>query len=218
MPELKQYQIVKGIGRCTPSPEIRRFLIQWLDDRNLDDLTRLAAASALTRDPDPDAGKALESTRSSLFLNRAIGATKADTLIAAAALRRSFNAALEDSTPRPYEFSHWFTAPFGKTFLIEHLMVLERLPSIYPWQDDPKTAAGIGQVLVSNSARLSEVVDDWNTYSWMPCRFRHDLEFRKKELETLSHDQQRMLRERCDEAMQLHKERIRPVLSEREVP
>ena len=71
MPKLRPYQIVKGIGRSTASPEIRRALVQWLNDRGLDETTRLAAASGLTRDPDPAAQKALESARG--FLQGALG-------------------------------------------------------------------------------------------------------------------------------------------------
>jgi hypothetical protein len=216
MPKLRAYQIVKGIGRSTPSREIRLVLVQWLNDRALDETTRLAAASALTRDPDPAAQKALESARG--FLQEALGAPRAAALIEAAALRRQFHETLESCTPRPDEASHWFSAPFGKAFLVPHPMVLERLPRLEPWDTNTKLACGIGRVLLSNSERLSEVVDDWNTYSWMPYLFQGKLACREVELATLSAGQRQLMRQRCNNALELHGRKIRPVPIERKTP
>jgi hypothetical protein len=66
-PTLKDYQIIKGIGRLKPSSAQRDFLIACLQDNALDGSARLAAGSALTRHTDDMSLRALQNA--SVYLN-----------------------------------------------------------------------------------------------------------------------------------------------------
>lgn len=52
---MPRWRVVKGLGRAGPHPAVRGFLLHRLGDEREDDLVRLVAASALTRDPADDA-------------------------------------------------------------------------------------------------------------------------------------------------------------------
>jgi hypothetical protein len=206
MPKLGQYQIVKGVGRSAPSPEIRRCLSRWLGDERLDETTRFAAASALTRDPDPAAGAALRGATN--FLEKALGQQRAGALFRSWSVRREFAKRLDEAD---------FRERLGPAFQIDHAMVLEQLPTA-SWFGKKSGAPDIAATWLALSARVGEAVEDWDTYSWLAPQLAHDLTTRKAELEALTEDERRTLQERCDEALRLHKLRVRPVPVERTAP
>jgi hypothetical protein len=70
-PGLAPWQILKGLGRTDPRPELRALLAACLGDPGLDDAARRAAASALTRDPDAAALAALRAFGDPLFVRAA---------------------------------------------------------------------------------------------------------------------------------------------------
>jgi hypothetical protein len=89
MPGVPRFRIVKGIGRAAPHPAIRTFLTQRLIDNREEPLTRLAAASALTRESGVEVLAALRSQRA--FLDKA-EAGLCDRLLAAVELRGKLQA------------------------------------------------------------------------------------------------------------------------------
>lgn len=67
LPKLEVHQIIKAIGRLEVSPERRQFLASYIKDETLDDISRLAAASALTRDASETALSIIQGQR--IYLN-----------------------------------------------------------------------------------------------------------------------------------------------------
>ncbi len=64
--QLETYQIIKAIGRLGDSNDKREFLFTCVRDENLDHVSRLAAASALTRDANEAVLSFIESQRTHL--------------------------------------------------------------------------------------------------------------------------------------------------------
>jgi hypothetical protein len=67
-PDLEIYQITKAIGRLEVSPERTQFLESCINDETINDISRLAAASALTRDANDAALSIIQGQKN--FLNR----------------------------------------------------------------------------------------------------------------------------------------------------
>jgi HEAT repeat protein len=174
LPDLSDHMLVKVAGRIQPCAATRRFLLACVTDEMLDDASRLAAGSALTRDAHPDALAALESAR--------------EVLDGLAKEERWGSRFLESARARKTRQELWDSLG-QKATLQDRLDVkrrIVRLPSISDpadcdllcrWLRDDVTFSNRRDLvealvasLVSLVSRLDEVAPEWHTYSDVPFR------------------------------------------------
>jgi len=166
-PNLKTYQIIKAVGRLEVSPRRKNFLISCLKNKNLDETSRLAAGSALTRYPINHALNTLKKHR--IYLNSIEQGNWGDVFLETIQKRiaheklmrsiragrtRSANEKIKDAVNSALSNSHPLAIPdFKKNF---------SLVRRYDLNNARKAA---NSSLIDLSRNLDKYNHPWNTYS-----------------------------------------------------
>jgi hypothetical protein len=160
-PDLETWQLVKAIGRLQPHARWRDFLIGCLGDDELGANVRKAAASALTRDPDPRALAALKRHADDRFVRAAELCRRHADLMAAVRAERT-SAGLEK-----------IKATVIEAFTIDHPMALDDLRRSFGLaiaEDHEDVRRAVADSLLRIASRHKEFGEPWDTFSDLPAR------------------------------------------------
>jgi hypothetical protein len=197
-PALKDYQIVKAIGRMERTDAQQDFLISCLHDNELDSSDRLAAASAVTRHTDEKTLEAIQSERGKL--NQMGGRPWGDLFLQTIEARRIHEKCMLAVSAKK-------TWPKGERVPDEIARIFQTdQPFAFYYLSSPPAnlaeAPGMGEAwmkaIVAMSGNLGESSQPWNTYSdTVPkmARFAFILRSWKKE----SPDEAPVTIAQCDE-------------------
>jgi hypothetical protein len=165
-PELESYQIIKAIGRLGVSPQQREFLISCVQDENLDHMSRLAAASALTRDANEITLAFIESNRTQL--NRLTEGNWGDQFLETIKIRISHEKYMEVVRELSWRKKEKLDDAVLQAFSNSHPLAFPDLTNDrYHWlgTHHEKVCNIVGDSLVVMSRNLEEFNQPWNTYS-----------------------------------------------------
>jgi len=166
VPDLETYEIIKAIGRLGVSSKQREFLISCVQNKNLDEASRLAAASALTRDSDERLLNVIERERA--YLNSVEGGNWGDRL-----LQTLQNRISHENVMRVVRAKHT-RREIGKVddtviraLSNSHPLALPDLTNdVYLRLRPPEDICSVaGNSLVEMSKNLERLNQPWNTYS-----------------------------------------------------
>lgn len=165
-PQLETYQIIKAIGRLGDSNEKREFLFACVRDESLDYVSRLAAASALTRDANETTLAFIESQISQL--NSLTDGNWGDQFLETIKLRISHEKYMEVVRERSWLRKENLDIAVSKALSNSHPMAFPDLvDDIYlilvPLHN--QVCNIVGDSLVEMSRNLEKFNQPWNTYS-----------------------------------------------------
>lgn len=164
---LRDYQIIKAIGRLKPSEDRRAFLIACLHRSKLDADARLAAASALTRKADETALQALRTETDAL--NRIDEKRWGDYVLKQLKAREAFDANLEPvRANRSWREQEKIKDKVILAFTTNHPLALGNLldhPAPVLVREHTDVWQALANSLIAISSNLDVVSQPWNTYS-----------------------------------------------------
>ncbi len=164
--ELESYQIIKAIGRLGVSPQQREFLISCVRDESLDGLSRLAAASALTRDANETVLSVIESER--IRLNNLSQDNLGDRFLETIQNRISHEKLMKTSRGLTWQNKEDIYNAVLTAFSNSHPLALPDLTNdrfLWLEPDDDNICNVAGDSLVEMSKNLEQFNQPWNTYS-----------------------------------------------------
>jgi hypothetical protein len=165
-PSLKDYAIIKAIGRLEPSDDQRAFLVRCLHTPELEANARLAAACALTRKADEAAFEALRTERDTL--DRLDGRRWGSRFIEMLNARRAFEARIEPFRGVGWREQEQMKDKIILAFASNQPLVADDLlnypaPVVVREHDDVRKA--LADSFVAISGNLEDVSQPWNAYS-----------------------------------------------------
>ena len=165
-PDLEIYQIIKAIGRLKVSPERRQYLVSCIKDDTLDDISRLAAASALTRDSSDEALSLIEGQR--IYLNSIEKVNWGDRLIETMKNRILHEKYMEDVRELSWLRKEKLDDVIINALSNNHPLAFPDLTNInylilVPLHN--QVCDIVGDSLIEMSKNLEEFNQPWNTYS-----------------------------------------------------
>ena len=165
-PELETYKIIKGIGRLGDSNEKRKFLFNCVREESLDYMSKLAAASALTRDANETTLAFIESQRSQL--NSLTDSNWGDRFLETIKLRISHEKYMEVVRERSWLRKESLDTTVAKALSNSHPMAFPDLVDdqyliLVPLHNQVSNI--VGDSLVEMSKNLEKYNQPWNTYS-----------------------------------------------------
>ncbi len=166
-PSLRDYEIVKAIGRFPKSVRQRDFLIACLDDDTLDETCKLAAASALTQYAGNTAPYALQRRRA--FLNQIGDGGWGDRFIEIADVRKVHEDEIGLINAKTNLLGRWRTRnQAAPTSICSHPLVVDNLMRVLTYgtiDRSPGLRGTVANALVAASTNLAEHTQPWNTYA-----------------------------------------------------
>jgi hypothetical protein len=172
LPHLREYEIIKAVGRLGPGLKRRLFLIECLHDKTLDLDSRLAAASALTRNTDSESFPAIEQELSSL--NQTGRSQYGSDLVKTLNTRKRHEKNMEpiraETTWRGMEK---IRDEILIAFSVSHPLALDDLLRSLGLRivwDHPDVRETLAKSFLAMSRNLQDCQQAWNTYSNTPYK------------------------------------------------
>jgi hypothetical protein len=163
---LKDYQVIKAIGRLKPSDDQKKFLVDCLHTAGLDSAAKLAAASALTLRADEASFRAIRMEQDAL--NRIDEQRWGDRFIETLNTRRAHERNMESVRGRKWQEQESIKDKVLLAFTCSHPLALDDFldnPAPVVIRDHADMRDALANSLITISRNIEGYNQPWNTYS-----------------------------------------------------
>jgi hypothetical protein len=163
---LKDYQVIKAVGRLTPSDDHKKFLVDCLHTTGLDSAAKLAAASALTLRADEASFQAIRMEQD--VLNRIDEQRWGDRFIETLNTRRAHERNMESVRGKKWQEQESMKDKVLLAFTCNHPLALDDFldnPAPVVIRDHTDMRDALANSLIAISENIKGYNQPWNTYS-----------------------------------------------------